>query len=228
MKKTISLTVSNRPQYLKRFLTSLAQCKGIGDYRLVIGLEPSCSESRALVEAIDFVETEIVYNPMLLGVKENPFRLLEHVFALSDFNVYLEEDVLVSSDILLLANWYAKHECRDRNPILCLSNFNTTDYTKDTAVIEYAGPGALTPFSWVTTKQFWGEFMRGWWFSSDKGWDYGITSKMPFLMVRPLCSRCTHIGEIGIHMTSELHAKLYADKSYYMGTPVTEFHFNGP
>ncbi len=225
MKKTISLTVSKRPQYLKQFLTSLAQCKGLDEYRLVIGLEPLCSQSKALVEAIDFVEKEIVYNPASLGVKENPFHLLTHIFKTSDFNVYLEEDVLVSSDILLLANWYAESECLDRNPILCLSNFNTRDYTKDTDVMEYAGAGALTPFSWVTTQQFWSEFMAGWWFSSDKGWDFGITSNLPFLMVRPICSRCNHIGEIGVHMTPELHLKLYADKSYYQGPPIQEFRF---
>ncbi len=51
---------------------------------------------------------EIILPNEKQGVRNNPFNLLYYVYdeMNSEVNIYLEEDLEVSSDITKIANWY--------------------------------------------------------------------------------------------------------------------------
>lgn len=181
-----------------------------------------------MCESIDFMEKEIVYNTTRLGLRGNPFNLLNHAFKTSDFNVYLEEDVVVSPDILHLANWYFEQGLWKEYMMLCLSNYNTRDYAEDTDCLLHMGEEAFTPFSWAITKENWIAGPSQWWGAHKHGWDHGVGNGLRESNNRllfPYCSRCNHIGEVGWHMTPEYHAKGWGEKSYYQGDPVTQFKY---
>lgn len=181
-----------------------------------------------MCESIDFVEIDIIYNDVTLGVTENPKALLNHIFNTSDFNVYLEEDIVVSPDVLLMANWYADHQKYEDYPILCLSNFDTVDYTKEPNIISSAHPLKFTPFAWATDKKYWETHMSKTWSTHSSGWDFAATKELldaGLTIAHPNCSRSNHIGVSGVHMTADYYNKTYVNKSYYQGTPIKDYEF---
>lgn len=221
--KTITLTVSNRPQYLKQFLYNLSKCEEIDKYKLIIGIEPLCKLSKQMCEDISFIDTELIYNKTVLGVKQNPYNLLCNVFEYSNFNIYLEEDTLVSNDVLLMSDYYYNNRLYEKYPILCLSNFESLDYINNVDEFEEMSTKKFTPFSWATVKNNWIENMSKWWNIENVGWDFNITSNLNYNLLLPVCSRCNHIGEYGVHMVPEYHVKTYALHSYYKGNPIKKF-----
>ena len=91
MHKTISLTVHNRPAYLRQVLASLRDNNSLG-YVLNCQLEPGSPECLQICQAVDFMPSVVHLNQKRLGVRENPYQLLRRVFSSgSDFNVYLDE-----------------------------------------------------------------------------------------------------------------------------------------
>ena len=111
--KTLTLTVNNRPGYLRQLLDSLRRNNVDGYDLLYCAVEPGCPEVLDVCKAIDFIPTHVHLNAERLGVRENPYQALRAVFDMgSDFNVYLEDDLLVSPDALDLANWYLEQDER--------------------------------------------------------------------------------------------------------------------
>lgn len=105
MNKTMTCTANNRPHYLEQMLTSLSKNKTEG-YHLYIQVEPGNPKTIEVCNNIDFMPTTIIKNRKKLGVRENPYKLLEKVFEIdgSDFNIYLEDDIIISPDVTSLAN----------------------------------------------------------------------------------------------------------------------------
>jgi len=220
--KTITLTVSNRPHYLKRCLETLSKCVGIENYVLVIGLEPNCSSSREICESIDFIEKRIVYNQTNLGVTQNPFSTLEYVFSFSNYNVYLEEDVVVSPDILNLADWYFQSNLTEEYLAMALSIWSIKG-TESPFVVFPISPLLWMAFGWAMGKKEW-EYIKPFWFLEDS-WDHSVRRKLEFLnkkVLAPQYSRCNHIGEFGAHSTPRLQ-KSFDTVFYYQGDPITNF-----
>ena len=105
----IAFTVCDRPAYLAWVLESWREVRGIGDAHLIFRCEPGCDEAVALCRAVDFAETTVTVNPQRYGVLGNPWHALNDGFAVSDFVVLAEEDLIVSEDVLEYFAW-----CRAR------------------------------------------------------------------------------------------------------------------
>src|SRR3989304_9430081 len=101
--KTLTITAHNRPARLERMLQSLVVCNP-HEYRAFVRCEPGCMASPAIVRKY-LPKAKIHVNGKKLGVRENPYQVLSDAFqAGSEFNLYLEEDLVLSPDALALAD----------------------------------------------------------------------------------------------------------------------------
>ena len=104
--KTITLPVYRRPDRLR---AALAGLKGndLSGFTLFVSAEPGFPEVVDLVKSIDFVETRLVVNAERLGLNGNIRSCLYRAMdAGSEFNVAIEEDVVLSPDAFRMARWF--------------------------------------------------------------------------------------------------------------------------
>jgi len=200
--KTATLTVTNRPKYLRKALDACRRIDWSG-FRLYIGLEPLCDECAAICEAIDFVETEIIRNETCLGINDNPFNLLERAFADgSEYNVYLEDDVLVSPDILDMTNWYLQQD---------LSNVMHLQFFQSNSAPSYPASMLLHDlflcWGFVCTADQWREHIRKAWYTNppEITWDVSVLEYMQAHKLDgyiPMFSRSSNIGAVGTNASA--------------------------
>lgn len=122
MKKTITITAHNRPDYFIRMLESL-RISYTSDWPIYISIEPTDVRPTMIKIAKNFFpEAELLLPESVLGVRGNPYSILSHVFSSceSSFNLYLEEDIVVADDACRMADWYIENGCHDT--CLCLCN----------------------------------------------------------------------------------------------------------
>jgi hypothetical protein len=121
MTNTISIVAYKRPLYFEQLLRSLVR-NDLNNWRIFIQIEPS-SETSKMLKCIeqylaDF-NTTVFTNKKILGARNNPHVLLEKVFdSGSNLNIHLEEDIIISSDITKLAQWYSH---QDLTSTMCLN-----------------------------------------------------------------------------------------------------------
>ena len=119
--RTITATAYRRPHLLKAMLETLL-ANELSGWRILIQIDasPVADDMARMAESLlDGHDRDIAINPSRLGVRENPYRLLERVFAEgSALNLYLEEDLLLSPDATRLASWYETNHCPEW---LCLN-----------------------------------------------------------------------------------------------------------
>ena len=103
--KVITLPVATRPHYLKQMLNSLRD-NNLDGWTLYVNAEPN-QEVIDVIKAIDFIEVSLVINTERLGVRKNPFNVLNRAFENgAEFVLHLEDDLILSPDAVDLANWY--------------------------------------------------------------------------------------------------------------------------
>jgi hypothetical protein len=224
--KTITLTVSGRPQYLKPMLVSLKQNDLSGYEYLRINIEPGNPEVVDICNAIDFIPTSIYLNPSNFGVRRNPYEALKYVFQDgSDFNVYLEDDILLSHDAFRLADFHRRRFINDRSVIAC--SFHNYKSQKIEDQVEFLEEFVAIGFS--LTKENWEKYFKPYWFDDaiaeeqkigGIGWDWSIRAvikKFDLRVLTPVYSRSTHIGEYGYHCRPSDQKRLFEGKDWYQG-----------
>jgi hypothetical protein len=208
----IAFTVCHRPAYLAWVLQSWRDVRGIGDAHLIFRCEPGCDEAVALCEAVDFAERTVIVNPERFGVLGNPWQALNCGFAVADYVILAEEDLIVSTDALEYLTW-----CRDRyqdNPeVLAVT---THQYAEQPGGVAGVMPQRFDqdpdPHFWVwgTWRDRWENSLRDDWDFTyrARGWDWRV--KDYWLMTRgmrlmaPCLSRSQHVGRLGgVHCTPD-------------------------
>lgn len=227
--KTLSLTAFNRPQYLKQTLASLKVALQHVKYdKLFIQVDPKNGEVQYLCKQIDFIETDLVINKTRFGVRQNPYVLLTRVFDLnkSDFNVYLEEDMLLSPDALSFCDFYYENY-KDNQTFLCCNMYNynsTKEYPNELGLSsDFVALGVgMLPFQWTN-------YFQKYWFDENirhemkvdeggiGGWDWSIRAcmkKFHLKVLAPRLSRSKHLGEHGTYCDTECFNKMFRDHPY--------------
>lgn len=105
----ITITGYRRPQQFAALLDSLL-ANALEGWRINIQVEPSdtaaCFEQIA-ADKLDGVQWSVRVNPQRIGVRGNPFCLLNRSFGEgAELVLYLEEDLLIARDTTQLARWY--------------------------------------------------------------------------------------------------------------------------
>jgi len=115
MKKTITVAAYNRPELLAKLLASLeSQLLPLDDYKLYIRIDAGgdhFKEVKSVAHSACFMDANIFYPKQNEGCVLNTYRIMERVFDEegADWNVYLEDDFVLSPDAFNLVEWYIEH-----------------------------------------------------------------------------------------------------------------------
>jgi hypothetical protein len=219
----------------------------LAGWRIVIQIDPSpvaddiAQIANSLLHAHD---REVVVNPVHLGVRENPFRLLERVFHDgSALNLYVEEDLLLAPDATRLALWYEAHH---RPDWLCLNLIaggcassgllSNADYPS----LLFKGM-TFNSLGFAVRREEWQRLMAPKWMKERQdivkydglptgGWDWQIYALMlddaHLRTIQPALARATHNGRLaGEFCPPWFHDLAFSGLPIYGGAPaVSEFH----
>ena len=215
------LTAFDRPHYLAPVLDAWAGVRGVQDWHLRVAVEPSAVQDevvglvRAFVRRTGHADTEVVVNPVRLGVLENPYVHLAALFGAGHgFVVRAEDDLLVSDDVLELfahvATAYA-----DQPDVATAHAFSPDPPGPGAA--ELVRSSAFCPWVWGTWRDRWLDLVGPTWdrdYSTynvspgfETGWDWNLDTRVfpahGLCAVAPAVSRVQNIGAVGEHGTPD-------------------------
>ncbi len=254
MRKVITITATDRWPYLERLLEDLL-LNDLEGWHIYIQCEPHGSQSnsyaagmldrRAADRGVAGIHVSI--NDHRLGVKDNPYDLLSRVFGDGvDYVLYLEEDLALSADVTLLADWYFEHrsggDWGGGNP----SEINIKPGTEDICCRLFHPAGAnhqldetanivfptecFSSLGFILDRSQWEQHFQPHWNDGRRGWDWAMQDYIDShngdrFCLCPVQGRSNHIGrEGGTHCPPELHDSRYAHLEPYWGPKVTEFN----
>lgn len=226
MKITITLPVSNRPEFLAQMLKSMRNSyeKAPTDFKkqcvgMVVFCEPfpNCI---SIIRAIDWIPTFVVENPRKLGVRHNPYQCIDYAFnninIVSDFNIHLEDDLEFSDYFFHLMWFYAQNVMKWDNVLVYGGYVNIGDAKKHNEVATHMNPDVFMlkrsftfhGLGWATTKAAWNDHLKSIWFKDLNknrkiGWDWSFCeylSSKQYCEIIPSFSHTKHIGWNGTHV----------------------------
>jgi hypothetical protein len=222
--KVIVCTMWNRPEYDALFLTSLKECVGIGEYRLVMCVDPGDEAVVALAKSVDFCKKDIVLNRERLGCQKNTFQAWLLGFALSDYVIYTDDDVLLAPDCLRYFEWCRKY-AEDRR-VFTISAYQTVKWAMPESVwYRVEARSGFCSFTMAAGRRTWEESggMKETWDHDNKrgGWDIVLDKEVRRcrIQVKPAVSRVQNIGVKGLHTPSEAWFNAYLHCTWWAGAP---------
>ena len=201
----IAFTVCDRPAYLAWVLESWREVRGIAAAHLIFRCAPGCDEAVDLCRAVDFAETTVTINPQRYGVLGNPWHALNDGFAVSDFVVLAEEDLIVSEDVLEYFAW-CRARYADDPRVLAIT---THQYLEQPGGLAGVMPQRFDQdpdphfWVWATWRNWWEAFIRDTWDFTYRaaGWDWALLNGWihgrGMRLMAPCLSRSQHVGRLG-------------------------------
>lgn len=216
--RTLTMTLFNRPQYLRKVLAALSQCVGVERYHIIFCIEPGCPEVEALARGVRFAATRIVVNPEVLSCPVNVFQALSLAFLDTDYNIHLEDDLLLAKDALLFFEY-----CRERyagDPrVLSVTAYNHQP-SPSSHWHRLAFRPWYTPWAWATWRDRFEGLKDQWDFSYQHGnWDHNINSRLrgERMEVYPILARAQNIGLEGVHVPSAEWGRVFHYNEHWAG-----------
>jgi hypothetical protein len=208
--KTITLVACNRLHYLAKTIECLRR-NHLEGYTLFIGVEPVDDAVVEYCRQLDFMPIDLTVNATRLGVAWNPKATISRAFdAGSEFNVALEDDLLLAPDALDLANWFFELNKQQ------FFSLNLCNYRSDPSFPSEIEPtDHFIPLGWAITRAVWQESIRPNWMCDPRGWDFSVNtileSQIRQRLLQPRLARSNHNGrEGGEHCTPEFHDRTFA------------------
>lgn len=245
MRKTITVAAYNRPALLAKLLKSLeGQLHSLADYKLYIRIDAGGNlfeDVRRVALGVDFVDTEISYPEENEGCIVNTYKLMEWVFEEEevDWNVYLEDDFLLSLDTFNLVEWYIKHseEIKTIEGIedvgaYCLCRLRENgDPEKIYLSRDFVGWGFLMDArqwriyarpAWCNAKKLWGY---------DRMWDNSVADYIRVCGATihnafPELSRITNTGRVGTHFTARKYDEMMQHHVYNQSREIYDYRLS--
>jgi glycosyltransferase involved in cell wall biosynthesis len=209
------MCVWKRPAYTARVLNALRRCPEISGYELLIHVDGGAPEEvLRIARAVDFCDSEVFIKTRNLGCNGNTRDALRSGFELSDYVVYLEDDILVSRDALTFLEW-----CRPFGRYPCIWSAGLWEPLKPApwgwtsrrsppypeGYDETAGMAlGFHVWGFAIWRDRWEEMDRNWTKGTDRelSWDVQITQNVrgSRCSLESLCCRAINIGdEGGVH-----------------------------
>lgn len=228
--KSISITAFNRPQHLKRVVDSILENDTTGFTHCFCSIEPDMAEEniREIVRLQDrFDICECHVNAEKQGVRKNPYNLLTRVFMDQkiSFNLYLEDDSLLSPDAFDFVNFYIANY---HDPsIMCCNLYNYESTKQFPREVEFKKKFCALGFG--ITRGQWQSWFEPFWFDEEiriknkvdiggiGGWDWSIRAVMKefnLQVLAPKYSRAYHIGVWGTHSDLGCYNTQFRDHPY--------------
>tara|TARA_R100001443_G_scaffold4277_2_gene12666 strand:- start:58819 stop:60213 length:1395 start_codon:yes stop_codon:yes gene_type:complete len=219
MKKTITVTVHNRKKLLENLLSSLVK-NDLDGWDIILSVEPTPlleDMISSINKILDGLQYKIIVPKEKEGVKNHPFKLLSYVYEvlLSDVNIYLEEDLVVSPDITKIADWYMTLDRDSYKGYAGISLFNYdsfSEYSKKESQEFVVDTYNWSALGFILDKRGWFDQLKFNWYRKDhhlktKGWDFAIRAHIIWhgmKWLQPEVSRTTHLGTWGTHVNPEV------------------------
>lgn len=213
--RTITITTNDRPDNLRTMLASLVQ-NDLTGYEIFARCEPGTPQCVALLREY-LPAAHIAVNERKLGVRNNPFQVLVDAFLVgSQFNLYLEDDLVLAPDAVAVANWYYEQQLPNA---LCLNLLNYGSCGDDhTAMLRREE--AFNALGLGVTRQSWEAHFRPQWFVDDPedrstGWDWSLHRYLrrrgELYTVQPALSRSNHTGRYGTYCRPAFHDRTFGN-----------------
>lgn len=211
--KVITMCHWRRPDYTQKSIEYLSRCHGIKDYTVFIHIDgkgdPKVAEESLKLRPVVKV-LQVIEHKSHLGCNGNTRKALDSGFAVSDYVIHIEDDILVAKDGLRFLEWASQFE-EDKN-IFTTGIWRHNDgwlpsqnrpwipgHERIAAIC-----GGFYVWGWATWKSRWKEMQQGWTKGDDMkaSWDCILThnvrgnrgSLLPFI------GRANNIGEeLGTH-----------------------------
>lgn len=226
MKKTITIVTNNRPDYFARMYATLIP--QFQDWDIYVFSEPPATGILDVPPKDLPPRLRHIINGRRMGVHLNPFNALWYAFndEKSDFNLHIEEDLLLSPDLVNMVDWYAVHAEEHPHAIALCPYAETT--RPDTGADTLFWVNGWTSMSYAMTAKNWRNFFVRHFFDDFRGWDWSLSvaiqKSIRYGVLCPYFSRVMHIGAQGEHVFPSQQEQLFGNKIYYQGPPITEHH----
>lgn len=254
MLKTITIAAYNQPNNLIWLLQSLKeQLLPLDDYRLCISIDPGGEHFeavRVIAEAVNFIEARVTWSQGRRGMNKGTYAAMRWAFEDlgADYNVYLEEDYLLSPDAFNLVEWYINNEDLMRSSpevkdvaAYCLCNLTPRHTASPTKVVLKRSGGF---WGFVMSQHQWHTYAKKGWFvgthktaggKPTRSWDKRLAVYIrtfpKVYRAFPALSRTSNSGETHI---ADKHAYIYDEelkvfkyRYYNQQRKVYKFHFKG-
>ncbi len=208
----IAMPTYNRPDYLQHVIQALRQCDQVDQFMLVTSEEPGFPEVAAIIETVDFMPVARQTHDGQWGGNANSLFAIQSAFALNDWAVVLQDDVVPAPDFLNLMLWGLRTFKAD--PAVAA----VCGYRSDQKLEVAPNPQRLAaaqrlrrfaPWGWATWKDRWEAFF----YSSINlrvaqcSWDSFFVYN--YLLARrerdclfPVIGRTQIVGDVETHMSS--------------------------
>ncbi|TYQ26991.1 glycosyltransferase family 2 protein [Pseudanabaena sp. UWO311] len=246
--KIVAITAYNRPTLLYTCLKKLSNICNIKNWQIYISIDPSSltSEIVSVIESFSKSNLKInfVINDSKMGVRRNPYKLLQWCFGdEAELVLYLEDDVVVSSDCLQVAEAIS-HTPNFSDYYLCANLLTTTCSSQSILSLP---PEVHTAFKAVFLEnkffsslgiilnrhQFIKYFEPNWFNyplklrsfrgAETDGWDIAINdyllSTNDLFVIQSMIPRISHQGTHGTHADYNFHKSAYSHIRVYEPTP---------
>jgi hypothetical protein len=235
--KTITFPVGYRPEYLTKFLDCLKNCD-LSDYKIICSAE-KCQPCIDILENCELPLT-ILHKEnssgvrSAIGLRDNTYNVLSYAFKSgSDFNVHLEDDLVLSLDVFYLSDWYY-NTFKDK-PLTFMSYglFNQQTNSDDFCGLEIIA--SFEGLGWCTFKEGWELCFNKYWYDdtyarkyfNSYGWDWamaGAYREFGYKGIRPLIARTNHYGKYdGTHCTPSQHDDFFTNLGWNKTQIIKEF-----
>lgn len=206
MKRSIVMTVCQRPYYLKPVLDGWEKVRGVRDWPFIFMVEPTPTRDAMLriIEEFDHPNKIVIQNPVRLGVLSNPHAGLNNAFYMydSDFVVLAEEDLLPSTNALEYFE-FGSNQCRGMPSVLAVCAQGEGDQPDQ---LEFKA--SFKVWLWGTWKDRWENLLSDTWdhnYSSGdqmtSGWDWNIELRIipqyHLMCLFPKASLVDNLGKWG-------------------------------
>lgn len=199
-KKVVTMTAYKRPEYTGEVLSGFSGCEGVGEYLLIAFVDGGSQEVADTIKRYSPFYTAFIYvNDTRVGCGENTKRALESGFAVRDFVIHAEDDVVPHKDYFRYMEWAAKKYADDKS-VFAITGFNNEKITPEEYNKVYRRK-SFCPWGWGTWKDRWEEMKSGWIEKEDENhsWDTRIKDviRREREIIMPKLSRTRNIGRLG-------------------------------
>ena len=219
--RTVLVLGYNRADCLAQCLRALSRCRWIDQYVVAVSLDDAKNQEEVAKVASKWVASHNATRPIhpayyapspkKSGVDRHNQYSLDLVFQESDFVVVVEDDCLLTSDALELADWYAINLDREQYVLGSLGDPSYRKVWPEDVEASYRAlynSEGLYTSGWCLTKGAWAKIAPHWnqRLKTQLGWDYSLGFTMweqGWKMLHPEIGRAQNIGRTGVHAYPE-------------------------
>lgn len=203
MKITITLTCSNRADYLKNVVDSLFEADKTNlELLLLPSIDYNSLKVIDIINQIDFITKDVVIHNPRLGCNQNTLFAINRgmLSDFSDYILHLEDDTPLAKDALQFFS-FCFNEFKDDEKIVSIGGYSKTEELDESETYTLIKEPFFSAWGCGFWKHKWNIIEQHWTNSrvnSGMSWDSHLNQVLfvekQFLQVRPSISRVQNIG----------------------------------